>query len=182
VSGLLGIAFLYSSIGACLVAIFHWQLWLHLPVIVSRDTLWHLSPVVRVMLVALCTCAVVATALCCLVKSVIVKRRFYKAATFDTIRWVGLFVVDLTATFALLWGAISIAPQLFYMLYVTVFPELSSQWVAKPVDLGTLLKFLKLSPAESMATLIAGFMMWTILTGSIVLWLCFPARLITSKQ
>ena len=168
--------------GFSIVALWHWQLWIQLPSILARDTLWHLSPGARVILVALATCAVVATALCCLVKSIWVKQHLYIGQTFQTKRWIGLLALDLTTTFLLLWGAISLAPQLFYLLYVTVIPGLPMQWVANLIDWNVLLNFLTPTPADSMATLLIGVMMLSILVASIIFWLSILVNLVKTKQ
>ena len=174
------VASLLFSGGLCLVFIWHWQLWSQLPTILARDTIWQLSPGARVILVALSTCAVVATALCCLVKSIWIERSFHERGPFRPARWVGVFFLDLSTTFVLLWGAISLAPQLFYTLYVVVIPGLPRQWVAKPVDWATLSEILFLTPTDSMAMLLIGVMMLSILVASIVFWLCVPAKLFHS--
>jgi hypothetical protein len=174
------IASLLFSGGLCLVFIWHWQLWTQLPIILARDTLWQLSPVPRVILVTLSTCAVVATALCCLVKSIWIERNFYDRDSFRPARWIGSFVLDLSTTFVLLWGAIGLAPQLFYTLYVIVIPGLPRQWVAKRVDWVTLSEFLLLTPADSMATLLIGVMMLSIPVACIIFWLSVPAKLFHS--
>jgi hypothetical protein len=169
-------ASLLFTVAVCFVMIWHWLLWTELPIILARDTLWHLSPSARVMLVALSTCAVLATALCCLVKSIWFEQRFCDRSTFRPLRWIGAYVLDLTTTLVLLWGAITVAPQLFYTLYVSVIPGLPRQWVAKPIDVVTLTEFLRLTPADSMATLLVGVMMLSILVASIFLWLSVPAK------
>jgi hypothetical protein len=168
--------------GSCIVMIWHWQLWAELPNILARDTLWHLSPRARVMLVALSICAVVATALCCLVKSIWFEQRFYNKSRFRPLRWLGAYVLDLTTTLVLLWGAIAFAPQLFYALYVIVIPERPSQWVVEPIALGALIEFLRLTPVDSLATLLIGAMGLSILVASSILWLSILIRLVNSKH
>ena len=175
-------AALFLCAGASVVLVVHWQLWSALPVILSQDTLWHLSPYVRAMLVALSTCAVVATGLFCLVKSVGFWHRTNDRVTFHFSRWVSASLLDISITFLLLWGAVSLAPQLFYMLYVTVIPGLSPQWVAKFIEWPVFLELLKLTAADSMATLLAGAMMLTILVASLIFWLSIPARLLIAKR
>jgi hypothetical protein len=169
-------------VGLCLVTIWHWRHWVELPNILARDTLWHLSLGARVILVALSTCAVMATALCCLVKSICFESRFYRRPMFHSLRWIGVFLLDLTTTLVLLWGAISLAPQLFYTLYVTVITGLIKQWVAKPIDWATLAELLRLTPTDSMTTLLTGVMMLSIFAASIISWLSVPVRLFISKR
>jgi hypothetical protein len=176
------VASLLFSGGLCLVLMLHWQLWTQLPLVLAQDTLWDLSLGARVMLVALSTCAVVATALCCLVKLIWIERNFYDRASFSPVRWIGVFVLDVSTTLVMLWGAISLAPQLFYTLYVVVITELFAQWVAKPVDLATLSEILLLTPVDSMATLLIGVMMLSILVASIIFWLSVAAKLFHSEQ
>lgn len=161
--------------------LWHWQIWSELPIILARDTLWQLSFGPRVMLVALSTCAVVATALCCLVKSMWFQQWFYTVATFHPILWIRVFLLDMATTLVLLWAAVSLAPQLFYMLYVAVIDGLSQQWVAKPVDCLTFQGYLKLTLNESMATLTVGIMMLTILVASVGFWLTVIARSLQAK-
>jgi hypothetical protein len=101
---------------------------------------------------------------------------------FRPLSWIGIFLLDLTTTLVLLWGAISLAPQLFYTLYVTVITGLIKQWVAKPIDWATLTQLLRLTPTDSMATLLTGVMMLSILATSFILWLSVPVRLFISKR
>jgi len=177
----LRIASLYFSGGVGIVTLIHWQLWAHLPIIVAEDTLWHLDFGARVTLVALSTCASMATALCCLVKSTLIKQHLYRSVTIRPVRFLASVLLDLPVTLALLWGAVSLAPQLFYMLYVIVIPNLPVHWVALPIGWGTFGELLLLTSTDSLSTLLVGFMMLSVLAGSCVLWLSIPARLLKTK-
>jgi len=161
--------------GLSLVIGWHWQLWKGLPTALANDTIWHLSPIARVILVALSTCAILATALCCLVKSINFERIIYNRRSFHPCRWLVATFIDLTTTLALLWGAVSLAPQLFYTLYVVVIPGLPVQWVVKPIDWMTFSEFLVLEPSDPMSSLLIGIMMLSILVASIIFWLCIAA-------
>ena len=168
--------------GLLIVALWHWRLWQNIPTLIAQDTLWHLFPVARVTLVALATCAVVATALCCLVKSILVESYFLAGSGSHSDAWIAAFVVDLTTTVLLLWGALSIAPQLFYSLYLIVIPELPSQWVVNFIPLEVLLKFMDLAFADSMAKLLMGVLLLSVLVASALFWVISGAKILNSKH
>lgn len=175
-------AFVLIAAGFCIVVIWHWPLWARLPEMLARDSLWHLSPFARVMLVALSVCAVTATALCCLVKSIYFERQFHAKRPFSAVRRLGSFVFDFLTSCVLLWGAVSLAPQLFYMLYVIVIPGLSNQWVANPIDCEAFVEFFRLTAEDSIASLFVGVLLLSILVASSILWLCVPSTPVNSKR
>jgi len=114
-------------VGYALVLLIHFSFWQHLPAIIAADTMWHLTPVGRILLVLIVFILVGGLSYLCTVKTRSIYRRFLGWHGHDRLRLAALAIADIIMTLAIFWLGISVAPQIFYLLYITLFDYLGSQ-------------------------------------------------------
>ncbi len=145
-----------------------------LPGLFRNDTLHHLDKTSALLLVALTTAACAA-----LVLVNIVKTRYLQSTPWvlsSALRRTITAAADLCTTIALVWGALSLAPQMFYQYYRTIIPGLPSQWVTSWITPGELLTLLQLQQATTLASLATGVLLLTLLVSFFLCWVALPVR------
>jgi len=158
-------------VGFSLVLLTHFNIWRHLPDTIAADTLWHLSPVGRVLLILIVIVLVCGLSYLCIAKTELLYQRLRHWHRHKGSRIAILAISDILMTLAIFWLGLSLAPQIFYLLYITLFDYLPLQWIAKFMGLNEFLALLRIEKTDNLRTLVTSVMLQSLLISSTLIWL-----------
>ncbi len=158
-------------VGYSLTLLINVSFWRHLPAIISADTIWHLSPVGRILLVIIVCVLVCGLSYLCAAKTEAIYQRLRDWHEHGNLRIGTLAISDILLTLAIFWLGLSFAPQVFYLLYITLFDYLPLQWIAKLMGLNEFFDLFRIEQTDNLRTLVTGVMLQSVLISSTLIWL-----------
>jgi len=103
----------------------------------------------------------------CFLQQYIAPKLFKNSSKRQRMLW--SLLADLPATGLLFIVGISIAPQIFYTYYLSLFPDLPLQWVLKPMSsVNEWLEHLQTKPDQSMAQHATTILFWTLILSTLL--------------
>jgi len=165
------VAALWFLAGYALTVVAHFGFWPHLPTIIASDTIWHLRPIERFILVAIVFVLAALLSIACMLKTLSINHRYSWWHANNKFRVIFLGALDFTVSVLLFWIGVSFAPQLFYLFYTYIFNYLPVQWVAYPIGLGEFVSLFVINQSDNLRTLVTGVVLQSILISSTLIWL-----------
>lgn len=82
---------------------------------------------------------------------------------------VSALLIRIGAALFLIWALMMVAPQIYYLYYLTLFPDLPAQWVIRPGrSFALLLEVFTLTGKPTYAAVFTGIVGWTLLIRIVV--------------
>ena len=131
---------------------------------IDKDTIFILSVPERIGLVILTSLLFIALMWASLAKS-----RFLGRLENTSLRYLAP-VIDLVLVFVMLVCAVAIAPQFLYTYYIVALDGLPLQWVTSWPKATHVLQWVRMSPLDSLNTMMRGLLFWSMIAAALLYW------------
>ena len=137
---------------------------------IGIDTIFNLEPIGQFSLAVLSFLLIAGLLLLNLYKSHLIANCLIRDPS-SRIRLLTTPLLDLVVSVCIVTCALVVAPQILYVFYQQIFPELPPQWVVAWPSASLMQTILTLSPPHTLHDAMCGLLYWAVVAGVLLFWL-----------
>lgn len=137
---------------------------------IGKDTIFTLEPIQQLSLAVLTLTLMLGLLLLNLYQSQVLAGYLIRDAS-RRARLLMAGLLDMAISVSVVLCAIALAPQILYLFYRQIFPDLPMQWVAAWPDIPLMHTIVTLHPPRSLHDAMCGLLYWTTVAGVLLFWI-----------